>query len=83
MSIWRMPHDDPNEHIISFLQICDTQKYNGVPADVIRLMLFPFSLKVKVKLWFNSIPKESISTWDEMVGKFLTKHFTPAKAAKF
>jgi len=39
-------------------------------------------MKDKAKLWFNSILEESISTWDEMVGKFLTKYFPPVKAAK-
>jgi len=45
----RFPHDDPNEHISSFLEICDTQKINGVSPKIIKLKLFLFSLKDKVK----------------------------------
>ena len=41
------PHDDPNEHISSFLEICDTQKINCVSPEVIKLKLFPFFLKDK------------------------------------
>ena len=69
----RFPHDDLNKHISSFLEICDTQKINGVSLELIKLKLFPFSLKDKAKTWFNSLPKNTIVTWDEMENKFLTK----------
>ena len=36
--------EDPNAHIASFIEICDTFKINGVSDDAIRLRLFPFSL---------------------------------------
>jgi len=75
-------HDDPNEDISSFLEICDTQKINGVSLEVIKLKLFSFFLKHKVKTWFNSSPKNTIATWDEMANKFLTKYFPPSKAKK-
>ena len=75
-------HDDPNKHISSFLEICDTQLINGVSLEVIKLKLFLFSLKDKTKTWFNSLPKNTITTWDGMANKFLTKYFPPFKAAK-
>ena len=37
--------NDPYEHINQFLEYCNTVKMNGVPADAIRLQLFPFSLR--------------------------------------
>ena len=76
------PHDDPNENISNFLEICDKRRTNGVSVEVIKLKLFLFSLKDKAKTWFNSLSKNTIATWDEMANKFLTKYFPLSKAAK-
>ena len=42
--------EDPNAHLVTFLEICDTIKMNGVSEDAIRLRLFPFSLRDKAKI---------------------------------
>ncbi|KAI9071865.1 hypothetical protein K1719_046164 [Acacia pycnantha] len=44
--------EDPNQHIETFLQICDTIKMNGVSEAAIRVRLFPFSLTGKQELGF-------------------------------
>ena len=77
-----LPNNDQNEHINNLLEICDTQKHNGVSTEAIKLMLFPFLLKDKAKTWFYSLPQESISTRDEMTSKFLAKYFSLFKSAK-
>ncbi|KAF7803082.1 uncharacterized protein G2W53_042193 [Senna tora] len=76
------PIDDPNNHILNFLEICDTFKHNGVSDDAIRLRLFPFSLRDKAKVWLQSLPEGSISTREELAQQFLTKYFPPGKTAK-
>ena len=43
--------EDPNSHLVTFLEICDTIKMNGVSDDAIKLRLFPFSLRDKAKIW--------------------------------
>jgi len=54
----------------------------GVSSDAIRLMLFPFFIIKKAKIWFYSLPKKTIVTWDEMASALLVKYLPPTKKAK-
>ncbi|XP_042465896.1 uncharacterized protein LOC122048392 [Zingiber officinale] len=58
------PHEDPNHHLELFYEICGTMKVNGVPPESVRLLLFEFSLKDRAKQWLNSLPANSISSWE-------------------
>ncbi|KAK1402848.1 hypothetical protein POM88_002453 [Heracleum sosnowskyi] len=75
------PTEDPNMHISNFIEICDTFKFNGVSEDAVKLRLFPFSLRDKAKGWLHSLPAGSITTWEDLAQKFLTKFFPMAKTA--
>ncbi|XP_017973115.1 PREDICTED: uncharacterized protein LOC108661374 [Theobroma cacao] len=46
------------------------------------LRLFPFSLRDKTKSWLNSLSNGSITTWEDLAQKFLTKFFLPVKSVK-
>ena len=51
----RHPSKYPNEHLGRFLRMANTFKSNGVNPDVIKLQLFPFSLRDTIASWFNSL----------------------------
>ncbi|XP_075504552.1 uncharacterized protein LOC142541991 [Primulina tabacum] len=74
---------DPHVHLRTFLEITDTVKINNVPDDIIRLRLFPFSLRDQARVWLQSLPLGSITTWQELATKFLAKYFPPAKSEQF
>ena len=71
------PSEDPNGHLSNFLELCRTIKMNGVDHDVIKLKLFPFSLRDKARSWFHNLMPGSINRWGELVKVFLTKFFPP------
>jgi hypothetical protein len=52
--------DDAAAHLNNFVEICEMQKYKDVESDIIKLKLFPFSLRGKAKDWLLSFPKNSI-----------------------
>ena len=74
--------ENPNAHLTSFIEVCDMVKYNGVTEEALRLQLFPFSLSDRAKHWLTSQPPDSITSWNDLVQKFLTKFFPPSKIAQ-
>lgn len=54
--------DDPQKHLKKFMRVCETQKHARVPAEVVQLMLFLFSLTDVASGWFDSLPVNSITS---------------------
>nr|GEV13411.1 reverse transcriptase domain-containing protein [Tanacetum cinerariifolium] len=50
-----------------------------VPNDVIKLMMFPYSLERAARIWYDKEPHNSILTWDDLVNKFVNQFFPPSK----
>ena len=73
------PLEDPNLHISVFLEVCDILKLNGVFTDAIRLRLYSFSLREKVRAWLHLLPLGCITICDELTRVFLAKFFPSNK----
>ncbi|MCH82647.1 hypothetical protein A2U01_0003458 [Trifolium medium] len=43
------------QHLVRFLEHCDTFKRQGLPDEVVRLNLFPQSLKGDARIWFDCL----------------------------
>ena len=76
-----LPTEDPHLHLKLFLEVSDAFKIAGATQDAFRLRLFPYSLRDRARAWFNSLPFDSITTWNELANKFLMKYFPPTKNA--
>ncbi|GJS70244.1 reverse transcriptase domain-containing protein [Tanacetum coccineum] len=51
----------------------------NVSNDVIKLMMFPYSLEGAAKTWYEKEPPNSILTWEDLVTKFVNQFFPPSK----
>ena len=76
------PTENPSEHLGRFLRIADSNKMSGVKSEVIQLQLFPFSLRDMAMTWFNSLPLESVNTWEELMRAYFNKFYIPFLQSK-
>ena len=74
-TFYGLENEDPYNHLNDFHAICQTFKYENFSDDDVKLRLFPFSLKDRARSWLNTLPANSISSWEQMVTKFLNKYF--------
>ena len=72
------PTKDPNEHLGRFLRMENTVKLNGVRPEVIKLHIFPFSLRDIAATWYDSLPYGSVDTWEELVEAYLGRFLPPS-----
>ncbi|GKD55367.1 reverse transcriptase domain-containing protein [Tanacetum coccineum] len=71
--------ENPHTHINNFKRITSTLKFSDVPNDVIKLMMFPYSLEGATRVWYDKEPPNSILTWEDLVTKFVNQFFPPSK----
>ena len=76
------PTENPNEHLGRFLRIANSVILNGVKPEFIQLQLFPFSLRDMAITWFNSLPQESVNTWEELMRAYFNKFLVPSLQSK-
>ncbi|GKA82230.1 reverse transcriptase domain-containing protein [Tanacetum coccineum] len=64
---------------ITVILITSTLRFRDVLNDVIKLMMFPYSLEENTRLWYEKKPPNSILTWEDLVTKFVNQFFSPSK----
>ena len=71
------PSEDPNEHMGRFLRMENTVKLIEVRLKVIKLKIFPFSLRDVATTWFESLPYGSGNNREELVEAYINRFFPP------
>ena len=71
-----MESENPYTHIREFEEVCNTFKEDTTTMDLMRLRLFPFTLKDKAKIWLNALRPRTIRNWTKMQPEFLKKFFS-------
>nr|GEU84429.1 reverse transcriptase domain-containing protein [Tanacetum cinerariifolium] len=78
----RLLGDDANKNLEKLLHVTQSIKVNGVTDDALRMYLFPHSLTHHAIAWFDSLPRNSITTFEQMAKMFLEKYFPPSMVTK-
>ena len=65
-----------------FLRMTNKVKLNGVRPEVIKLHIFPFSLRDMTATWYESLPYGSVNTWEELVEDYQGRFFPPSLTTK-
>ncbi|KAI3773452.1 hypothetical protein L1987_47981 [Smallanthus sonchifolius] len=74
--------EDAPGHLSRFTRICDTFNITGVSKDAIYLRLFPFSFAGRASTWLDTLPDNSITTWEDLQAKFYKKYYPPSRAVR-
>ncbi|GJQ99308.1 reverse transcriptase domain-containing protein [Tanacetum coccineum] len=75
-------HEDANEHIEKVLEIMDLFHILNITIDQVMLRVFPMSLTGAASQWLRNKPTGSITTWEDLKTRFLSKYCPPARTAK-
>nr|GEY03284.1 reverse transcriptase domain-containing protein [Tanacetum cinerariifolium] len=59
--------ENPHNHINIFKRITSTLKFRDVPNNVIKLMMYPYSLERNARVWYDKEPPNSILTWEDLI----------------
>ncbi|GJW89145.1 retrovirus-related pol polyprotein from transposon TNT 1-94 [Tanacetum coccineum] len=75
-------HEDANEHIEKVLEIVDLFRIPNITIDQVMLRAFLVSLTGAASHWLRNKPTGSITTWEDLKTKFLSKYCPPARTTK-
>ncbi|GJV77361.1 MAK10-like protein [Tanacetum coccineum] len=74
--------EDPNKHLKNFLKLVGSLDLDGENRGRTRMCLFQFSLRDQASNWLEHLPTESITTWEDLITRFLAQFFPPGRTAK-
>ncbi|GKE05312.1 putative reverse transcriptase domain-containing protein, partial [Tanacetum coccineum] len=75
-------HEDANKHTEKVLEIVDLLHIPNITQDQVMLRAFPVSLTGAASRWLRNKPSSSITTWEDLKTKFLSKYCPPARTTR-
>ncbi|GJS69943.1 hypothetical protein Tco_0702784 [Tanacetum coccineum] len=67
--------ENPFKHIDNFLEVVGPLKIKRLSQDRFRLSVFPISLTGVASEWFKKVCIGSVTTWENLVEKFIQKFY--------
>ncbi|XP_015166432.1 uncharacterized protein [Solanum tuberosum] len=77
-----LEHEDPHEHVQSFVEVCTPLSFKNLSQKSIRFCLFPLSLTGGATKWLVERPNNSIKSWEELVMTFHERFFPSSRMMK-
>ncbi|GJT15967.1 hypothetical protein Tco_0874673 [Tanacetum coccineum] len=77
-----LEHEDPNEHIERVLKCADLFHIPKITIDQLMLRAFPMSLTRAANRWLRNEQPGSITDWETLKKKFLSKYCPLARTTK-
>ena len=74
-----MENKNTYTHIREFEEVYMTFKEGVTDMELLKLKVFPLTLKDKANIWFNSLKRRTIWDWGDMQASFLKKFFSTHK----
>ena len=74
-----LDHEDPFAHLTTFYELCGSMGLYNEEEEALFRRAFPFSLIGKAKTWLQAQPGQSLTTWDAIESKFITRFFPASK----
>nr|GEY26577.1 reverse transcriptase domain-containing protein [Tanacetum cinerariifolium] len=75
-SYYGFERENPHTHINNFKRITSTMKFRDVPNDVIKLMMFSYSLEGATRVWMNTTSRKNASKTDDRIDKLADQILT-------
>ena len=72
------PFEDPYRHVDELSQVCEINHLQNFLADMMKMKLFPATLRDQAKDWFLKLGKK-FTSWTKMEEEFLRKYYFVGK----
>lgn len=68
-------HENIHEHNQNFVDVCGVFSFKNISLESVRLRLFPIYFISEATKCLDDLPRNSITTWDELMVSFFVRFF--------
>ncbi|CAA6657430.1 unnamed protein product [Spirodela intermedia] len=69
-----LPLEEPHQHLEKFHMVCDLVNLPQVTPEIIKMKLFPYTLRDKASHWLSTLDRE-LTSWKDIEQAFLRKFY--------
>ncbi|CAA6664216.1 unnamed protein product [Spirodela intermedia] len=77
-NFYGLPLEEPHQHLEKFHMVCDLVNLPQVTPEIIKMKLFPYTLRDKASHWLSTLDRE-LTSWKDIEQAFLRKFYPLGK----